>query len=217
LILLTGDLAQEPCQASYQQIIDSLLPYQTPCVCLPGNHDDFPLMQQMFNNELINCNKQLLIKNWQLICLNSQIPASPGGRLASEELIFLKQCLIDNPEIPTLVAFHHHCLETNSAWMDTMMITNSPALFSIINHYPQVKAITTGHIHQILDTTIKRTRIFGTPSTCFQFKPNSQDFGLDTIGPGYRSFDLYQDGKLESAIARLPEPLKGLQLDSPGY
>ncbi|NOT11681.1 MAG: 3',5'-cyclic-AMP phosphodiesterase [Methylococcaceae bacterium] len=217
LILLTGDLAQEPCPASYQQILNSLLPYQTHCVCLPGNHDDYSLMQQVLNTDQISCNKQVFIGNWQLICLNSQIPGSPGGRLANEELIFLEQCLTDNPDVPTLIAFHHHCLETNSTWMDTMTITNSQAFFSIIKNYSQIKAITTGHIHQVMDTTINTIRVFGTPSTCFQFKPKSRDFGLDTIGPGYRTLDLYNDGRIESTVIRLQEPLKGLQLNSQGY
>ena len=184
LILVTGDLAQDPCPASYQRILNSLEAYNTPCICLPGNHDDYELMQQILNTSLVNCRKQIFLENWQLICLNSQIPDAPGGRLSKQELLFLEDCLISNPNHHALIAVHHHCLETNSPWMDTMMIENSLELLAIINKHPQVKAITTGHIHQVMDIAPASVRVLGTPSTCFQFKPESKTFSLDTTASG---------------------------------
>ena len=217
LILLTGDLAQHPSPASYQRILNSLEVHNTPCICLPGNHDDYQLMQQIFNTGLVSCKKQIFLGNWQLICLNSQIPGEPGGRLSKEELLFLEDCLIGNPNHHALIAVHHHCLETKSAWMDTMIIENSQELLAIINQYPQTKAITTGHIHQDMDITIGGVRVLGTPSTCFQFKPESKTFSLDTTAPGYRLIKLYEDGRIESGITRLSEQLSGLQIDTQGY
>ena len=217
LILVTGDLAQHPGSASYQRILSRLAAANTPCICLPGNHDDYELMQQIFNTGLVSCRKQLLLENWQLICLNSQIPGAPGGRLSKQELRFLEDCLINHPDHDALIAVHHHCLKTNSAWMDTMMIENSRELWAIIDHYPQVKAVTTGHIHQVMDSTVGAVRVLGSPSTCFQFKPESKSFGLDTAAPGYRKINLSVDGRIESAVTRLSEPLSGLQLDTPGY
>jgi Icc protein len=216
-ILLTGDLTQDPCAASYRRILDRLAATNTPCICLPGNHDDYELMQQIFNTGLVSCRKQLLLGNWQLICLNSQIPGFPGGRLSKQELLFLEDCLINNPDHHALIAVHHHCLATNSAWMDTMMIENSRDLWAIIAHYPQAKAVTTGHIHQIMDSTVGAVRVLGSPSTCFQFKPESHNFSLDATAPGYRRINLSAEGRIESAVTRLSEPLSGLQLDTPGY
>ncbi|MDD1636205.1 MAG: 3',5'-cyclic-AMP phosphodiesterase [Methylococcaceae bacterium] len=217
LILLTGDLAQHPSPASYQRILNSLEVHNTPSICLPGNHDDYQLMQQIFNTGLVSCKKQIFLENWQLICLNSQIPGEPGGRLSKEELLFLEDCLTGNPNHHALIAVHHHCLETKSAWMDTMIIENSQELLAIINQYPQTKAITTGHIHQDMDITIEGLRFLGTPSTCFQFKPKSVTFSLDSTAPGYRLIKLYEDGRIESGITRLSEQLSGLQIDTQGY
>ncbi len=217
LILLTGDLAQESSPAGYQRILNSLQATKTPCICLPGNHDDYELMEQVFNTGLINCRKLVLWENWQLICLNSVIPGAPGGRLSKQELTFLEECLAGNPNHHALIAVHHHCLETKSAWMDTMMIENSQAFWAIINQYPQTKAVTTGHIHQVLDVGIGGIRILGSPSTCFQFTPNSNSFSLDKTPPGYRLIKLYADGSIESDITRLAEPLIELQLDTQTY
>jgi len=217
LILLTGDLAQHPCKASYQRILNILEAYKIPCVCLPGNHDDYELMQQVLNTNEVNCRKQVLFENWQLINLNSQIPGSPGGRLSTEELSFLENCLSSNPDYHALIAVHHHCRETNSIWMDTMMIENSRELFALINKYPQVKAITCGHIHQVMDITAESVRVLGTPSTCFQFVPESTEFSVDNTAPGYRLIALYADGQIKSEIVRLPGQLNELQTDTHSY
>ena len=217
LILVTGDLAQHPGSASYQRILDRLAAANTPCICLPGNHDDYELMLRIFNTGLVSCRKQVLLENWQLICLNSQIPGAPGGHLSKQELLFLDGCLNTHPDHYALIAVHHHCLATNSAWMDTMMIENSEEFWAIIDHYPQVQAVTTGHTHQVMDRARGTVRVLGTPSTCFQFKPESEGFSLDAAAPGYRRIILSADGGIESAVTRLPEPLSGLQTDSPGY
>jgi Icc protein len=218
LILHTGDLAQDPCTASYEYIRDILGAYNTPCVCLPGNHDDYGIMQQVFSTADIHCRKQVLLGNWQLICLNSQIPGATGGYLSNEELLFLEQCLVDKSSHYALIAVHHHCLETQSTWMDSMIIENREQLFAIISQYLQVKAIAYGHIHQRVDTTVASVQILGTPATCFQFKPLSEKFAVDeTATPGYRIIRLYTDGQIKSEVVSLSEPLHGLQMNMYGY
>lgn len=217
LIMLTGDLAQEPCLASYRRILSRLEAYQTPCICLPGNHDDYQLMQQVFNTGHINCQKQVLLGGWQLISLNSQIPGKPGGRLSTEELGFLELSLKEHTDRHALIASHHHCLETKSSWMDTMIIENSDELWAIVKRYPQAKAITTGHIHQVMDIQNANVRVLGAPSTCFQFAPGSSEFMVTDTAPGYRLIDLHEDGRIESEVIRLAEPLTGLQDHAHGY
>ena len=217
LILLTGDLAQDPCPASYRRILNSLEAYETPCICLPGNHDDYELMQRILNTDRINCRKQAFLGNWQLISLNSQISGEPGGHLSKEELDFLESCLTDYPDRFALIAVHHHFLETKSPWMDTMIIDNSQELLAIVNQYPQVKVITTGHIHQVMDIKTATLRVLGAPSTCFQFTPETSEFSVSDMAPGYRLIELYADGRVESAVMRLPEPLTELRANAHEY
>ncbi|MFI3187209.1 MAG: metallophosphoesterase [Methylococcaceae bacterium] len=217
LILLTGDLAQDPCRDSYLRILNSLESYKTPCLCLPGNHDDYPLMQQVFHTDRVNCRKQVFLDNWQLISLNSQIPGEQGGHLSKQELFFLEDCLSANPNHHALIALHHHCLETKSPWMDSMILDNRLELLAITEKYPQVKVITNGHIHQVLDIKLPTVRVLGAPSTCFQFVPGATEFGVNDMAPGYRLIDLYADGRVESQVVRLPEPLVGLQMNKYEY
>ncbi|CAG1022930.1 3',5'-cyclic-AMP phosphodiesterase [Patescibacteria group bacterium] len=216
-VLVTGDLAQAPCKESYGRILACLEALNIPCACLPGNHDDFALMQKILNTKMVNCRRQILLGNWQFICLNSQIIGSAGGRLEKPELLLLDKCLTEYPNHHTLIAVHHHCLDTDSVWMDTMTIQNSDEFFEIVKRHAQIRVITTGHIHQLMDTELDGIRILGTPSTCFQFRPKSAKFGMDNTPPGYRVLHLYEDGRVESEIARLAEPLSGLQDNTKGY
>jgi 3',5'-cyclic-AMP phosphodiesterase len=174
-------------------------------------------MQQVFNTDSINCRKQILFNNWQLISLNSQIIGATGGYLSHEELVFLDECLAKYPKHYALLALHHHCLETQSIWMDTMIVANRQQLFATISSYPQVKAIVHGHIHQTLEAKVGTVQLWGTPSTCFQFKPKAKEFDLDDTSPGYRIIRLYDDGQIESEVIRLAEPLAGLQIHTHGY
>ena len=217
LILVTGDLAQDPCLQSYQRILVRLLQTNTACICLPGNHDDFQLMQAVFNTSAVSCQKQLFLKNWQIISLNSQIIDSSAGYVEKTELDFLESCLKAYPNLPTLIAVHHNCLPTHTVWLDTMIIKNARELLDLVKHYPQVKGITTGHIHQEMDVDTDSIRILGTPSTCFQFMPLSPVFSIDSKMPGYRVIKAYQDGKIETQVTRLEGALHGLESNPVEY
>ncbi len=217
LILLTGDLAQDPSAQSYQFLLDNLLPLKIPCLCLPGNHDDFAIMQAILCTDIIHCRKQVILGTWQVIALNSQIPDSPAGRLADSELAFLQQCFQAYPNHHSLVAVHHHCLPTHSAWMDTMIIANHEAFLETISHYKQAKLIVNGHIHQEMDRMSGSTRVLATPSTCFQFAPASQTFQVDRTAPAYRVIKLFSDGSATTEVRRLSERPKGLLTNHHGY
>lgn len=207
LLLLTGDLTQDPFLPAYQRIYAELEKYNTRTLCLPGNHDDLAYMQQVFNGKHINCDKRIQFGHWQVICLNSKKAGSQGGYLATDELNFLIDTLKKHPDLYTLIAVHHHPLPTKSQWMDTMTIENNDELFSILRNYTQVKAITCGHIHQVLEIKKDNLLILGTPSTCFQFKPLCDDYTLDQKPPGYRTLLFYPDGKIKTKIHRIPTEL----------
>ncbi len=217
LLLLTGDLAQLPCEASYQRILQKVESYKIATRCLAGNHDDYALMQRIFNTSQINCHKQTCFEKWQIITLNSQIIGSEKGRLAQSELDFLESSLQEKSDLFTVIAFHHNCLPTHSAWLDTMQIENSEEFLKIVARYSNVRVIVNGHIHQEMDEKIGDIAVFGTPSTCFQFALNSVDFCMDRMPPGYRIIDLYDDGSVSTSVQRIDSTMEELELSSAGY
>ncbi len=201
LILVTGDLAQTPCDYSYQLIDQVLQNTGIPGLCLPGNHDDPLLMQSIFNG-VIGYQKHLILQNWQIIALSSHKAGSEGGFLADAEQQTLHQTLTQHPQ-PALIAVHHHPVPCGSRWMDRMIISNAETLFNTIQPFSQVKGVVFGHIHQVLDREYQGIRLLGCPSTCFQFKPQSEHYALDQQPAGYRVLDLQTDGSFTTDIIRL--------------
>ncbi len=217
LILVSGDLAQTPSLAVYQRILQHLTAYRTPALCLPGNHDDFAMMQATFHDELFNCRKHVLLGGWQIVCLNSQKINSPVGKLNDAELSFLEQRLFQQPDTPTIIALHHPSFETGSQWLDTMQLVNSDGFLDLLDRHSQVKAVTCGHIHQEMEVSHGGFSLYAAPATCFEFQRLSQEFCVEDTPPGYRVFELSPDGGVQSACYYLDEPLRGLDQTANGY
>jgi len=55
-------------------------------------------------------------------------------------------------------------------------------------------------VHQASDRRRKGVRLMSTPSTCSQFRPNSDDFALDSRSPGYRWLNLSASGAIETEV-----------------
>ncbi|MGH8499581.1 MAG: 3',5'-cyclic-AMP phosphodiesterase [Methylococcales bacterium] len=217
LIVLTGDLCQEPYGATYNRLDQTLQRLGVPCVCLPGNHDDPLLMQRELKSENVYYTTQILSEAWQIICLDSSRPESEAGHFPGKTLEILENHLDQYPEKFALVCLHHHPVSIGSAWLDTMVLDEKNKFFAILKSRSQCRAVACGHIHQALDITYENLQVFGTPSTCFQFKPGSENFLLDDKAPGYRRLCLHRDGTIETQVFRLPELPNGLNLLSSGY
>jgi Icc protein len=217
LLLLSGDLVQEPTPQAYDRLKRRLETLQAPCNCLPGNHDDPQLIREILVQGNITFESRVLIGRWQVICLDSTVPNDPGGYLSTKQLELLETLLADQPERYTLVCLHHSPLPTGSRWLDTMRLRNADELFALLDRHDRVKGLIFGHIHQALDVVRGSLRLMASPSTCFQFRPNSVDFALDALPPGYRWLKLYPNGDIETGVERLAEVPSGLDITSAGY
>jgi Icc protein len=199
--LCTGDLSQDGSVTSYNRFKTNLNKFCKKQYWLPGNHDNL----QNMKNASINCEIQSVLKlgNWQIVLLNTQVQGKVFGQLAEEELILLEHALSVEPKLYTLVAMHHHLQNVNSEWLDTQKIKNGQELLKIVSKHNNVRVLLCGHVHQESDEGRENLRFISTPSTCFQFKPQSHSFALDSIGPGYRWVELYGNGRINTGIRRL--------------
>jgi Icc protein len=59
-----------------------------------------------------------------------------------------------------------------------------------------------GHAHQEVQGKVGAWPVFGVPSTCFQFQPQSPSFALDDLAPGYQWLQLQDDGKIIRTVRR---------------
>lgn len=203
LILVTGDLVQDEGAAAYRRFYEFLAPLEVPVYCLPGNHDDPAILSQTLIDNLVCQKRHIIAGNWQFVLLNSTLKDSPGGYLAESELLFLDSMLSTFSHHPTMVCLHHQPVAIGSTWLDTMTVSNGAEFFAIIDKHPNVKAVIWGHIHQAFAQQRRGIALLSAPSTCVQFQPGQATPKADTLTPGYRWFELHEDGYFRSGVERI--------------
>ena len=203
--LLTGDLSHDETLDSYRTLSNLLAPYGKPAFALAGNHDDPESMAEGFGSAggRVRTGRSHDLGGGHLVLADSRIPGEVGGRLSETEQGALDGDLAAHREAPTLLALHHHPVPTGTAWMDAIALENPEVLDDLLKRHPQVRGVVWGHVHQEQDTARDGVRFLGTPATCIQFDPTSQEFALDDRPPGYRWIDLLPDGTLATGVRRL--------------
>lgn len=217
LTLVTGDLVHDASPAGYALLKKQLASLDTPTYCLPGNHDDPKVLKKALCGNPIDTPFSIQQNNWSIILLDSNLPGSAKGHLDDAQLTKLQECLSSHPNHHTLVCLHHHAIPVKSQWLDTMILDNADAFFAITDQHPQIKGITCGHVHQSFETKRNGALLMGSPSTCFQFTPQSTDFDIDNKSPGYRWLTLLPDGGIITEVVYLKNFTNSIDRSSSGY
>lgn len=219
LIVATGDFVQDGSQKAYARFAEQIIKFNTPCVWLAGNHDNYTFMQDVFAHYQLADNKIVLFGDkWLIVLLNSQVVGHAHGFLPESELTFLQHALLQHADRHALVFLHHHPIQSGCHWLDQHTLKNSEALEKIIQRHTQIKAVGWGHIHQQQDHRWHHCLAFSTPSTCFQFKPACYDFQLSNDdAPGWREITLHLDGSLTTEVYRLANNPFAPDLSQNGY
>ncbi len=217
IALLTGDLSQDYQPRSYEVIAEILASLHIPVYCLPGNHDDMTMMQQVYPLHNLSVRPHVLLRDWQIILLNTAQPKHVEGYLAESELAHLRESLQTYPEHFALIAMHHQPVPVGSPWIDRVGLMNSKAFWDIIADFPHVRIVIFGHVHQAFQIEIERVRCCSAPSTCIQFHPNSVNFQLQAIAQGFRWFELNPNGTFDTAVVRLPQYVGEFISGTQGY
>ena len=217
-ILATGDISQDHSTASYLRFAQAIAPLKKTCFWLPGNHDFKPNMRDVFPSAQIKAEEHVLLgEHWQLILLDSQVVGVPHGQLSQEQLVLIDTKLALFPDRYALILLHHHPLLVGSAWLDQHNLKGADKFWQVIRQHNNVKGIVCGHVHQDMNVMDNGIRVMATPSTCVQFKPNSDDFALDVTSPGWRELELHANGDITTEVKRLPDGLYQPDFTSSGY
>lgn len=204
VLLLTGDLVQDDSRG-YLALASMLATESVPVHCLPGNHDLPHEMEALLDREPFDLSPVQRYDEWTLILLDSAIPGVHQGELSQESLAFLDEALARFSDTHALVVLHHQPVPIGSAWLDAIGLANGPQLLEVVARHRNVRGLLWGHIHQAFDDLRDGVSLMGTPSTCFQFVPRRDDFGIDDRPPGYRWLHLYPDGRIETGVDWLDE------------
>lgn len=217
LVIASGDLAHDGSPQAYQHLHRCFSRFSVPIYCLPGNHDEAVALRANSECGRLYNSSSACIGGWQLLFLDSTVTGSEGGHLAASELDELETALAIHPDLPALVCLHHQPVRIGSRWLDTMAVDNPKAFFDIIDRHPQVRAVIWGHVHQTFEQQRKGVRLLATPSTCVQFLPDSKEFAVDMVPPGYRWLALYPDGTFKTGVERLQMIPGEIDLGTRGY
>ncbi len=201
MLMVTGDIAALGKHPAYQLFAEQIRFVDIPYAWLPGNHDDFDVMQKSVTSAPYW--PLLEFGNWRVLSLNTAVSGQVGGTLSQGELDFLDASLRSERDHPVVIFMHHPPVPVGCDWLDKQRVSNADALEAIITSATNVAAIFCGHVHQETEKQWAGTRVYTSPSTCFQFTPNSPEFAMNDICPGYRWIDLHPDGHLETGVHHL--------------
>ncbi len=217
LVLSSGDISNDGTAGSYDRFIRTVrqaIP-NTPLAWLDGNHDDPAGMKTIVSSAPMT--DYVRIGDWQLILLSSRVPFEERGELPQSELDRLEALLEAEPNLPTMIFMHHQIVPVGSAWIDQYIVRNAKAFFAITDRFNNVKAISWGHVHQEFHTVRNGVDLIATPSTCVQFKPQSDDFMVDNAMPGFRIYELMPNGVYSTEVCRVSERSYSIDYASSGY
>lgn len=216
LILATGDLAQDASEEAYRLFGEKLEAFDCASAWIAGNHDDSPLLTRI-SGELGSSSRHIKMGGWQFVLLDSSVPGKVYGELPDSELAFLEKALAQNPDLPALVALHHHPVDIDARWMSNIGLHNKEEFWSLVDRFPQVRTVLWGHIHQEYDKYRKNVRLLATPSTCIQFTAGSVKFSVEEKSPGYRWFEMMHNGEFRTEVNRSEDFAFELDMNSTGY
>jgi Icc protein len=200
LLLATGDLSEDGSRVSYQRLQTMFKSLGVPVLALPGNHDDARLLAETYPGSPVDTFAVSKHGPWRIVRLNSCLPGKPEGRLSEKLLSELEDYLQRHDKHPLLISLHHQPIEIGSPWIDKYRLMDSEALLQLVDHYPNIKAVTWGHIHQAFETDRNGTAMLGGPSSAINALSGAQRFTPDTTGPACRWLELRPDETLTSGI-----------------
>lgn len=204
-LIITGDLSSDYSLESYMHIKHLLAKYPFKITLLPGNHDDLNNMKMILDKQISFQNIDLSDLKILTYNFDTHIPGKIAGRLKTSDIKNLVQQLNNHEKINHVVIFAHHpIVPIGSKWIDKHICENSELLIETLQSYKNLEfKIFCGHVHQ--DSYLKANNIefYTTPSTCYQFKPYSDDFDIDeSLSYGYRVISLH-DTSINSEVIRV--------------
>jgi len=199
-VFITGDLIQDDSPGAYDRFRELLLPLNMRMHCLPGNHDVRDLMRKVCGVPPFSYCAYEEVHNWLMIGIDSCISGEAGGKLTSAEFDRLTDTVNSSSAQHAVVCLHHPPVAMGSVWLDTVGLENGDKFLQHLQSLDKVRLVIFGHAHQAYDAEHNSIRVIGTPSTCRQFAPGSEDFAVDDSPPAYRRITLHSDGSTENEL-----------------
>lgn len=199
-VALTGDLIQDDTAAAYRHCRELVGRLGLPVQTVPGNHDVRRMMRDELPSPPFTYCGTVTCGRWLVAGIDSCAAGRAGGVVTGEEIARLKSIIASSDADHVLVCLHHPPVDVGSAWLDSVGLDNGDQLLSELTGIRRVRIALFGHVHQAYDRFHDGIRVVGTPSTCRQFLPDSDEFAVDDRPPAYRRMSLLPDGSMETKV-----------------
>jgi Icc protein len=199
-VIVSGDIVQDESRAGYELFRSEMTSLGVQVFCLPGNHDDPKLMDEILSGGNFQFCGTARFSGWSLILLNTFLTGEDAGGLGARRLAALATQLRELAAQHVVVCMHHQPLPMGSAWLDGVGLRDAEQFLELLDVHSNVRAVLWGHVHQASDRMRGQVRFLSAPSTCSQFLPSSDSFALDNRPPGMRWLHLHDDGRIETEV-----------------
>lgn len=199
-VIVTGDIAQDHSPGAYRRFVDALAALDLPVHCVPGNHDVPDLLREACETAGFHYCAAIDCGDWLIVGLNSAVVGEAAGMLSDSEAGRLRAAVDASDAKHVLVHLHHPPVAVGTPWLDAVGMVDADSALGRIRSVAGVRGILFGHVHQAHDSTHNGLRIVGTPSTCRQFLPASDDYAVDDRPPAWRRVELGADGQIETQL-----------------
>lgn len=196
----TGDLIQDDSAAAYERFTTVVSQLGMPVHCVPGNHDIRELMKAAVSAPPFSYCDVVESGNWLVVGIDSCVSDQAGGAIETSEYDRLDAAIAASTADHVMVCLHHPPVAMGSQWLDGVGLAGSDEFFTRVTASGKVRLAIFGHVHQAYDAEHHGIQIIGTPSTCRQFKPNSDEFAVDEQPPAYRRITLHADGRFDTEL-----------------
>ncbi len=200
LVIATGDLVQDDSEGAYRRFAAQLGALELPVHVVPGNHDVPALMEETLPRPPFQITSIAAQDDWILAGVDTRVEGLASGAIADAEFERLEAALAAAEPQHALVFMHHAPVDVGSRWLDSVGMEAADAVLERLAGNSKTRAVLFGHVHQAYDKRHGDLQVIGTPSTCRQFKPMSDEFAVDDRPPAYRRIELKPDGRFDTTL-----------------
>lgn len=171
-ISITGDLTEAGDAESYTALSELLSCIHIPVLLIPGNHDSRQSMSEVFTSEFringrVTLDYYTVIDDMQVIGLDTLDAGEVGGRLTSEQLLWLEDLLLQDEFTHSVISMHHPPFPIGQAGFDAIAALEGRDQFAKLLRQSRSEIIVlSGHVHRPYHATWNRAscHIAGAPS-----------------------------------------------------
>lgn len=175
MVVISGDLANTGAPEEYDALMARLSALEPPVIAFPGNHDDPDAVERLFPE--VNgprpgerCFFLHDLPPLRFVALDSCVPGETAGELGRDQLIWLSEILVRDPNTPLLIGVHHPPISTGITFMDPIGLKDGQTLAGLLAKAPNVLAVLSGHIHRFSVGLCGSVPAITAPSTGFSFQ-----------------------------------------------